>query len=185
MLLKVRVLHIQVLLVIALEIASLKRNFEPVVGPSLPKSQKAFYGVGHILNDLCANCWFSYALIYWTKIVGLSETDAGLLLLIGQISDAVCTVFIGQACDKTKFRWYGKRKLWHIIGTVCVMLSFPFIFNLCVNCENSSETIKIIYYTGFVIVFQFGWGSIQLSHLALIPEIASRPSDIIHLNSIR
>lgn len=158
---------------------------DPGTVPSLSKSQKAFYGVGHILNDLCANCWFSYALIYWTKIVGLSETDAGLLLLIGQIADAVCTVFIGYGCDKTKCRWYGKRKLWHAIGTICVVISFPFIFNLCVGCTDSEESIKILYYSGFIIIFQFGWAATQISHLALIPEIAHRCSDMVHLNSIR
>ena len=153
---------------------------------STPKSQKAFYGVGHILNDLCANCWFSYALLYWTKIVGLSDTDAGLLLLIGQLADAISTIFIGYACDRTKFRWYGKRKLWHLIGCVCVMLSFPFIFNLCINCDvSTTETSKILYYSAFVIIFQFGWAATENSHLALIPEIARRTSDIVHLNAIR
>lgn len=152
---------------------------------SLPKSQKAFYGIGHILNDLCGNCWFSYALIYWTKIVGLTETDAGLLLLVGQISDALSTLFIGQVCDRTSFKWYGKRKLWHAIGTIFVLISFPFIFNLCVNCEYSSDMVKLVYYGAFVIFFQFGWAAVQISHLALIPEIAHRTSDIIHLNSIR
>ena len=152
---------------------------------STPKSQKAFYGVGHILNDLCANCWFSYALLYWTKIIGLSETDAGLLLLIGQIADALSTIFIGYACDRTKFRWYGKRKLWHLIGSICVMLSFPFVFNLCLTCSESTELSKMLYYSAFVIVFQFGWAATQISHLALIPEIAKRASDVVHLNSIR
>lgn len=158
---------------------------DSIIAKSLPKSQKAFYGVGHILNDLCGNCWFSYALIFWTKVIGLSDTDAGLLLLIGQLSDAISTVIIGQACDRTKFRWYGKRKLWHLIGTVCVMLSFPFIFNLCLNCEYSSDIKKVLYYAGFVVVFQFGWAAAQISHLALIPEIANRTSDIVHLNAIR
>eukprot|EP00111_Clytia_hemisphaerica_P004100 TCONS_00011719-protein len=152
---------------------------------STPKSQKVFYGVGHILNDLCANCWFSYVLLYWTKIVGLSETDAGLLLLIGQVADAVSTIFIGYACDRTKFRWYGKRKLWHLIGCACVLVSFPFIFNVCLSCEDASETSKMFYYATFVILFQFGWASTENSHLALIPEIAKRTSDIVQLNAIR
>ena len=154
---------------------------------STSKSQKAYYGVGHILNDLAINCWFSYALIYWTKVVGLSDTDSGLLLLIGQIADAIGTIFTGYASDRTKIGWYGKKKLWHLIGCVCVMISFPFIFNLCFNCDDlsMSKSSKILYYAAFVVVFTFGWAATENSHLSLIPDIAKRTSDMVHLNSIR
>lgn len=151
----------------------------------LPRSQKVFYGVGHILNDLCANCWFSYVLIYMTKIAGLSESNAGLVLLIGQLADALFTLIIGYSCDKTKITWYGKRKFWHGIGTICVLISFPFVFNLCINCSNSSAMIKLAYYSAFVIAFQFGWAATQIAHLSLIPDITSKESQRVELNAIR
>ncbi|XP_057310021.1 major facilitator superfamily domain-containing protein 12-like [Hydractinia symbiolongicarpus] len=151
----------------------------------LPRTQKIFYGVGHILNDLCANCWFSYVLIYMTKLAGLSERNAGLVLLIGQVADALFTLIIGYSCDKTKITWYGKRKLWHGIGTTCVLISFPFVFNLCIGCSNSSATVKLVYYSAFVIVFQFGWAATQIAHLSLIPDITSKESQRVELNAIR
>ena len=151
----------------------------------LTKVQKVFYGVGHILNDLCANTWFSYVLIYMTKVVGLSDSKAGLILLIGQVADALSTLFIGYSCDKTKCWWYGKRKLWHGIGTICVLLSFPFIFNLCISCLESSELTKMLYYSAFVIVFQFGWAATQIAHLSLIPDIANKLVEKVELNAIR
>eukprot|EP00794_Sanderia_malayensis_P003502 gene3502-4002_t len=154
-------------------------------GLRLPFMQKLFYGVGHVFNDLCANCWFSYLLLYMTKVVSLSNASAGLVLLIGQVSDAIFTPFIGYGCDKTNVKCYGRRKLWHLIGTFCVLLSFPFIFNLCMNCENASTTILLVYYSGFVIVFVFGWASVQISHLSLIPEIARKISEKVELNAIR
>jgi len=120
-----------------------------------------------------------------TKVISLSNADAGLILLIGQVADAIFTPFIGYGCDKTNFRWYGKRKLWHLIGTLCVLLSFPFIFNKCVNCETSSHTALVLYYGAFVVVFQFGWAAVQISHLSLIPEIANKISQKVELNAIR
>lgn len=151
----------------------------------LPILQKIAYGVGHIFNDLCANCWFSYLLIFMTKVMSLSNAHAGLVLLIGQVADGIFTPFIGYGCDKTNFKYYGKRKLWHIIGTICVLLSFPFIFNKCLTCESGSSTSLVLYYTAFVVVFQFGWAAVQISHLSLIPEIANKVSEKVELNAIR
>ena len=147
--------------------------------------QKFCYGIGHVFNDLCANCWFSYLLLYMTKVVSLSDANAGLILLIGQVADALFTPFIGYGCDKTNFKYYGRRKLWHLIGSICVLLSFPFIFNLCLTCDNVSSTVYVLYYSGFVVVFQFGWAAVQISHLSLIPEIAHKVSQKVELNSIR
>ncbi len=151
----------------------------------LPFLQKIFYGIGHVFNDLCANCWFSYLILYMTKVVSLSNAHAGLVLLIGQVADAIFTPFIGYGCDKTNVKCYGRRKLWHLIGSICVLLSFPFIFNLCLDCENASTAKLVAYYSGFVVVFQFGWASVQISHLSLIPEIARKISEKIELNAIR
>ncbi|XP_065053899.1 major facilitator superfamily domain-containing protein 12-like [Rhopilema esculentum] len=151
----------------------------------LPLIQRVCYGVGHVFNDLCANCWFSYLLIYMTKVISLSNANAGLILLIGQVADAIFTPFIGYGCDKTNCKYYGRRKLWHLIGTFCVLLSFPFIFNKCISCENASSTTLVLYYAAFVVVFQFGWAAVQISHLSLIPEIANKVSEKVGLNAIR
>lgn len=44
-----------------------------VVTPKrLPFSQRLSYGVGHVLNDLCASMWFSYLLVYFHKVLGFS-----------------------------------------------------------------------------------------------------------------
>ncbi|XP_057293344.1 major facilitator superfamily domain-containing protein 12-like isoform X2 [Hydractinia symbiolongicarpus] len=158
---------------------------EPYTGPPLRLKQKIFYGVGHVLNDLCANCWFSYMLVYMSKVAGLTESTAGLLMLIGQIADGLSTLIVGYGCDRTRIRWYGKRKLWHGIGTICVLISFPFIFNSCLPCSESSEVIKLMYYSAFVILFQFGWAATQIGHLSLIPEISKKESQRVELNSIR
>lgn len=120
-----------------------------------------------------------------TKIAGLSESNAGLVLLIGQLSDALGTLATGYLCDKTKITWYGKRKFWHGIGTLCVAIAFPFVFNTCINCIGSGERIKLVYYSAFGIVFGSGWAATQIAHLSLIPEITSKESQRVELNAKR
>lgn len=42
---------------------------------------------------------------------------AGVLLLVGQIADGICTPLIGYESDRTPGCGnYGKRKTWHLVG---------------------------------------------------------------------
>ena len=86
--------------------------------------------VGHVLNDLCAAMWFSYLLVYFHQVLQLDSTTAGYLLLIGQITDGLATPVVGIESDRFGIfgRFYGRRKSWHALGTICVISSFIFIF---------------------------------------------------------
>ncbi len=59
------------------------------------------------------------------------------------------------------------------------------MFNLCPTCENSIEWARFIYYAPFVVIFQFGWASTQISHLSLIPQMSSCKNERVSLNAIR
>ncbi|KAB7495419.1 Major facilitator superfamily domain-containing protein 12 [Armadillidium nasatum] len=150
---------------------------------------KFSYGVGHVFNDLCSSMWFSYLLIFFEKVLRFSKTHSGLILLVGQLADGISTPFVGIFSDKENkiaaCARYGRRKVWHLMGTIFVLLSFPFIFSKCVGCQDADERLQMVYYCFFVILFQFGWASVQISHLALIPELTSKKHNRTELNSIR
>jgi hypothetical protein len=38
-------------------------------------------------------------------------------------------------------RVYGRRKSWHLVGSFCILLSFPFIFLPCLGCQGTDEVI--------------------------------------------
>lgn len=146
---------------------------------------KICYGVGHILNDLCASMWFTYLLLYLHKVARFTSVMAGGLMLVGQVADALATPLVGLESDRTGNIKYGRRKIWHLVGILCVVLSFPFIFNLCFSCENASRPALFLYYSPFIVIFQFGWASTQISHLALIPELTTDEVEKTSLNAIR
>uniref|UniRef100_A0A1B6E3G3 Major facilitator superfamily (MFS) profile domain-containing protein n=2 Tax=Clastoptera arizonana TaxID=38151 RepID=A0A1B6E3G3_9HEMI len=136
--------------------------------------QKYSYGVGHVLNDLCASMWFTYILIFYNKVLLFSEALSGAILLVGQIADGIATPFIGYFSDRGSdgsMCNYGRRKAWHLFGSICVVLSFPFIFSPCIGCAYSHQWAQMIYYSGFVVIFQFGWAAVQIAHLALVSEL--------------
>ena len=147
---------------------------------------KLSYGVGHVLNDLCASMWFSYMLLFMHKIVTFSNVNAGLVILAGQIADALATPFVGIQSDRTRNVRYGRRKIWHLFGIFCVAVSFPFIFHLCLgHCANAPQYALMVYYIPFIVIFQFGWASTQISHLSLIPELTHCQQGKVELNAIR
>ncbi|KAK6311268.1 hypothetical protein J4Q44_G00193230 [Coregonus suidteri] len=154
---------------------------------SLPICRRLSYAVGHFLNDLCASMWFTYLLVYYHSVLGFQNTYAGVLLLVGQIADGVCTPLIGYESDRTPgCGTYGKRKTWHLVGTVSVLISFAFIFNQCLGCDQyTSQWVSLTYFIPFIIVFQFGWAATQISHLSLIPELVSCEHAKVELTAYR
>lgn len=88
---------------------------------NLPVHKRLFYAVGHFFNDLCASIWFTYLLVYYKSVLGYEDKYAGILLLIGQIADGICTPLIGLESDRTAgCGSYGKRKTWHLVGKTAV-----------------------------------------------------------------
>ncbi|KAK1786298.1 hypothetical protein P4O66_017999 [Electrophorus voltai] len=154
---------------------------------TLPAIKRLGYAVGHFLNDLCASMWFTYLLVFYHSVLGFKNTYAGVLLLVGQIADGVCTPLIGYESDRTSgCGSYGKRKSWHLIGTVSVLLSFPFIFNQCLGCDQyTPQWASLVFFIPFIVIFQFGWAATQISHLSLIPELVSSEHAKVELTAYR
>lgn len=64
--------------------------------PLLTLAQKAAYGVGHVLNDICAALWFSYTLLFMQLVLKIPATTSGALLLVGQCDAARPTARSGS-----------------------------------------------------------------------------------------
>ncbi|KAM4856726.1 major facilitator superfamily domain-containing protein 12 isoform X1 [Urocitellus parryii] len=146
------------------------------------------YAVGHFLNDLCASMWFTYLLLYLHSVRAYSSRGAGLLLLLGQVADGLCTPLVGYEADRAAGRCarYGPRKAWHLVGTICVLLSFPFIFSPCLGCGAATpEWAALLYYGPFIVTFQFGWAATQIAHLSLIPELVTSDHEKVELTALR
>lgn len=99
----------------------------------LPARKVIAFGLGHVLNDLCASCWFSYLLVLMHHVLGLASWQSATILLSGQIADAVATPLVGIYSDKAKgwqcgAFYIGRRHLWYIFGTALVIVNFFMLF---------------------------------------------------------
>lgn len=163
---------------------SIENQTRAIKRPRLPLTQRLSFSVGHILNDILANAWYSYLLIFLTKVEGLPNAQAGYVLFVPQALDAVCVPALAVLCDRTVCR-YGRRKIWHLVGTMCVSVAFPFMFSRCIGCTDSPFTVKVIYYIGLGVIVALGWGITQTAHLSLLNEITETSTERIDLISTR
>jgi len=127
--------------------------------------------------------WCAFTLRY-ASIYSRTDDDTLVIPLInvrtifiqGQIIDAVMTPIFGFLVDR-----YCKKKIWHIVGSIMVTLSFPVIFGGFAN----SSTIAMLLYVTSITVFQTGWAAVQISHLSMIPSLTNSVLARADLTAIR
>ena len=161
--------------------------------PSKPVSSVtiACYSLGHFLNDACASCWFSYLLLYLENVQGLSGLQSGVVLFSGQLFDALATPAVGMLSDRSAgfpALGLGRRKLWNAIGVAIVIVCFFFVFGVCLPCVldgSTSSLAKTASFAVFASLFNVGWAAVQVSHMALVPELTVREEERVLLNSMR
>ncbi|ETV98442.1 hypothetical protein H310_08594 [Aphanomyces invadans] len=149
------------------------------------------YAVGHVLNDMCASSWFSYLLVFLNGVAGLSPVDSALVMFSGQIADGLATPLVGVVSDKsTGFPaiGFGRRKTWLAGGSVLVVVCFYGVFGTCVPqllTASPSRLTLVVYYCVSASVFNVGWAAVQVSHMAMVPELTTNDNIRCVLNSTR
>lgn len=101
------------------------------------------------------------------------------IFIQGQIVDAVMTPIFGILVDR-----YCKKKIWHVVGSVMVTLSFPVIFGGFVSSSDHA-TIAMLLYIASITIFQTGWAAVQISHLSMIPSLTNSVLGRADLTAIR
>ena len=79
------------------------------------------YGTGHVLNDMTATILLSYFLLFFHNVIQSSNTNAGLILMAGQVVDGISSILVGMLSDRDFDIWiylhYGKRKVMNFISS--------------------------------------------------------------------
>jgi Na+/melibiose symporter-like transporter len=177
------------------DVADLGAASGAVFRQPLPRVTVFSYSLGHVLNDLTAACWFSYLLLYLEKAQGLSPLQAGVVLFCGQIFDGLATPAVGIFSDRSRglpALGLGRRKLWNLGGAIIVALCFLGVFGSCVVCVLSApgappptSAARAASAAVFASLFNVGWAAVQVSHMALVPELTSDDVERVLLNSAR
>jgi Na+/melibiose symporter-like transporter len=134
--------------------------------------EKIGFSLGHVYNDLAAGVWFSYTLLFFQGVLNMSSVMAGCLVMLGQVGDAICTPIVGIITDR-----FGTKRNWHIFGSILTLITFPMIFAICPFCDQFPLWWQPVYFSIVILIFQFGWPIIQVSHLSMVNELSRTQRD--------
>ena len=154
--------------------------------------QQFSFVVGHVINDVTRLLLMSFRLVFLMKVIRMSASNAGWIELFSRVIIAVISFrpMAGYLCDKVSIpllsRRHGKKKSWHLIGTVLQVVSMPLLFSNCFVCSSEPSQWELIAYYG--IINTLGGVSIiiiETAHLSLIPFIAKDQNEAVKLNGLR
>lgn len=101
--------------------------------------------------------------LFLEQVIGINKVNTGLIFSIGQAADGIVTPLVSIGLDNHGLcgSRYGRKKSWHLLGTLIIAISFPFIFISPPNydrygssdSENWSE--KNLVRLSFIISFRY------------------------------
>ena len=155
-----------------------------------PLLQRFSCAVGHVMNDITNQLIYSFRLVFFMKILGLSAANAGWLTLFGLLTMAVSSALAAFLVDKINIpllsRKLGRRKSWHLFGTVIEVIVIPLHFSPCfLRPSDGGEWEKMIYVAMLNIILSFSFSLIEIGHLSIIPVIAKNQGEAVELNAWR
>ena len=75
------------------------------------------------------------------QVIGLKKVSAGLLVIVGQLADGIGSPLAGAGLDSFRLcgQRYGRRKSWHLVATIGIAITLPFIFSPPPKYETNSK----------------------------------------------
>ncbi len=125
------------------------------------------------LGDACSYTFIgAFLLFFLTSVVGINPIIAGTIAAIGGIWNSVCSPVIGYVSDKSVSK-YGRRRPFLLAAAFPLGISIVMLFS---NMD-LSETLKVLYYGAFVIIFWSSFSSFYVPYLAFGAEITGDYSE--------
>lgn len=153
--------------------------------------QRLSCGVGHVFNDLFRHLYMSFEIVFLMQVVELPAFQAGMILLITQIVEAFFSLLIGYLCDRVDIplisKRMGRRKSWHLVGTLLMALTLPFLYNKCLLCSNHKTVgwAQFAYYVSISVAGNVSFSVVEINHLSVISAVARTLQEGMAVNAIR
>lgn len=129
----------------------------------------AFYGMAE-LGVNCVEIFFRlHLLVFYTNVVGLNPSLAGLALGLAIFWDALLDPLVGNWSDRTRQK-FGHRSHWILVGIVLVGLSLWFLLN---PPPLQTDIGKFIYLLLGALFFNTSYTVLSVPYSATVGDITS------------
>ncbi len=140
---------------------------------TVPRSIKAGFGLAELGITSVQIVTQLYLLEFYTQIVGLKASLAGIALAISVVWDAVSDPVMGVISDNTKSQW-GRRRPYIFLGSLSLGISVVFLF---APPQISDQTMLFLYLLFNYIALNTAMTVLSVPHLALGGELSPDPRD--------
>ncbi len=113
------------------ELRTLVLRSTSLPGKSAPRTSlgvRFTYGLGQISNSIKTFAFGAFLLFFYTSVMGLPGTLAGLATSISLFWDALIDPAVGHLSDRARFR-FGRRHTFMLVGAIGMGVSFFAIFS--------------------------------------------------------
>ncbi|CAE7836037.1 htdZ [Symbiodinium microadriaticum] len=136
--------------------------------PPLTLRDRHWFGLGQFAEGVKNEGFSLFLLFYYTQVLGLSGSLAGLAILIALLFDAVTDPLAGALSDRTKGKW-GRRHPWLFAAAIPTAVFFWFTFNPPAGLEQSQLFVWMLC---FVVLTRGGMTLFHVPHLSLGAELS-------------
>ena len=145
--------------------------------------------VGNVFNDLYSQLLFSFVIVFFMKVLELSASQAGLIVLIGQVADALMSPMTGYLGDKVNVpllsNRIGRRKSWHLVATILMAIVIPLLFNECLLCDGGNQNwLSVVYFGFFSALIGACFNMVEINHLAFITTVAETVEECTYIQPL-
>lgn len=157
-------------------------TFKAIEKPKLPLKEKIAYGFGDLGNGMMFDLGQIYLLKFYTDVLGISATYAGLVFLISKIFDAFVDTGVGSYVDSRKnIGPRGKFRPYILFGTVplAIMTVITFI------TPNLDYTGKVIWAFATYMIFSMAYSIVNIPYGSLSASMTVNADDRTQLSVFR
>ncbi len=152
-------------------------DFKTSILPMINYSYANMYmgGAGYIIS--------MYFTVFLTDVVNLSLNQAGIIVMIATVWDAVTDPFMGIITDRTRSKT-GKHRRYLLWGIPLMVLSYTLLWNSfgLNGAENPAKAMA--YFVIVYILYKTAYTIIGVPHTAMLPELAPEYNLRTQYNSV-
>jgi sugar (glycoside-pentoside-hexuronide) transporter len=106
----------------------------------LTNNEKLAYGLGDTAANLIFQTQITFLMFFYTDVFGIEAADAGMIVLVSRILDAVTDPVIGAIADRTNSRW-GRYRPWIALSAVPLAAALV----LCYSSPDFGRVGKVVW----------------------------------------
>ena len=141
------------------------------------------YSTGDIANSLVLNTFAAFAMLFYTKALGLNPAWAGVIMFSSAGWDAISDPIMGHITDNTRSR-YGRRHPYMLAGGLIMVASF-FFFWAVPTAFLTNKVLLIAYLMAINLMLRTGYTIFVVPYTALGFEICQDYNGRTKLQSIK